>query len=463
MFKLPISAILLALAAGTFPVSHSYAAIPAFSSPPGQAPTLAPMIESISAAVVNISVQSGTSASANPLLSDPFFQQFFNLPQAVPMQQQVRAAGSGVIIDKKNGIIVTNFHVIAEASKIVVHFSNGNSVEAELLGSDPEVDIAVLSIKDSKALNDQKEIPLADSDELRVGDFVVAIGNPFGLGQTVTSGLVSALGRTGLGIEGYENFIQTDASINPGNSGGALVNLSGELIGINTAILAPTGSNVGIGFAIPVNMMNASVDQILEHGEVRRGKIGVLIQDITPDIAAAFGADHQQKGVLVAGVQPESSAAQGGLEAGDIIISIDSKKTTSASILRNQVGLRKIGEVLKIDFLRDGKKTSVDIKIGDQNGNILNADNSTTPLGNLALEPRLSGIVFTQSDSNIEISEIEQDSPGSFTGLQAGDQIESLNRQDVASLSDLNKAIDKDKKILLRVLRNKMPLYIVIQ
>ena len=242
-------------------------------------PSLAPLLQEINPAVVNISTHTTRTVQSNPLLNDPFFRRFFNLPPGAgsPRQHRTQSAGSGVIIDAKNGTVVTNHHVVNNADEIMVQMEDGRSYKAELLGSDAEVDIAVLKIE----ADNLTELKIADSELLNVGDFVIAIGNPFGLGQTVTTGVVSALGRTGLGIEGYENFIQTDASINPGNSGGALVNLRGELVGINTAILAPTGGNVGIGFAIPTNMARASIDQILETGEVQRGQLGVMIQDLT--------------------------------------------------------------------------------------------------------------------------------------------------------------------------------------
>ena len=258
--------------------------------------------------MVNIATFS-TQQVYNPLLSDPFFRRFFNIPddQAQPQpraQRRQASAGSGVIVDKDAGTIITNYHVIKGADEIQVSLTDGRTFQAELVGADSEVDIAVLKIK----ADNLTALPIANSDKLRVGDFVVAIGNPFALGQTITTGVVSALGRTGLGIEGYENFIQTDASINPGNSGGALVNLNGELVGINTAILAPGGGNVGIGFAIPVNMMRNVADQILTAGEVTRGQIGVAIQDITPELQQAFDLDNGQQGVLVTDVLKDSEA-----------------------------------------------------------------------------------------------------------------------------------------------------------
>ncbi|RLT99332.1 MAG: PDZ domain-containing protein, partial [Ketobacter sp.] len=311
--------------------------VPAFAVWPlqdgdgNQLPSLAPMLEKINPAVVNISTFA-TRQQMNPLLNDPFFRHFFGPNQRAPQMKRSQSAGSGVIVDAADGTVITNFHVIDGADEIKVSLNDGRTFDAKLVGSDPDVDIAILKIE----ANGLHEVKMADSDATRVGDFVVAIGNPFGLGQTVTTGVVSAIGRTGLGIEGYENFIQTDASINPGNSGGALVNLNGELVGINTAIIAPAGGNVGIGFAIPTNMARHSLEQILEHGEVKRGQLGVVIQDLTPDLAEAFGLEGTQ-GVVVSEVQDGSAADKAGIKQGDVITEFDGKEMRTAAQLRNAV------------------------------------------------------------------------------------------------------------------------------
>ncbi|WP_183410125.1 DegQ family serine endoprotease [Litorivivens lipolytica] len=419
-------------------------------------PSLAPMLEKVNPAVVNISTYTTRTVQQNPLLRDPFFRRFFNMPeQQMPeRKRRTTSAGSGVIIDAKNGTVVTNHHVIDGADEITVALEDGRSYTAELIGSDPDVDIAVLKI-DAKNL---REVPISDSEKLRVGDFVVAIGNPFGLGQTVTTGIVSALGRTGLGIEGYENFIQTDASINPGNSGGALVNLQGELIGINTAIIAPAGGNVGIGFAIPTNMANASISQILEHGEVKRGQLGVIIQDLTPELADAFGIDNGQRGALIAEVQPGTAADKAGLEAGDVVVAVDGKDILSSAQLRNAVGVRKIGDTLTLTIVRDGKQRTIKSKIGEPSKLVAGKDE--------AVHRFLEGASLQEADDKdgVLVSEIEQGTAAARSGLRPGDIIVSANKQRVKTIAELRKAAKgSDKRLLLQVKRGRAALYIVLQ
>jgi Do/DeqQ family serine protease len=323
-------------------------------------PSLAPMLKTVNPAVVNISTFSTRQEAANPLLNDPFFRRFFNIPEDQEPQQQKpqkrqQSAGSGVIIDAEKGIVMTNYHVIKDSDEVHVSLLDGRSYKANVMGSDPDLDIAILEIE-AKQLT---QVTIDESRILEVGDYVVAIGNPFGLGQTVTTGIVSALGRSGLGLEGYENFIQTDASINPGNSGGALVNLNGELVGINTAIIAPAGGNIGIGFAIPINMAKASMQQILTHGEVKRGQIGVGIQDISPDLREAFGIENGQHGVLVTSVAKGSPAEKSGLEPGDLIIKVDAKVTKSTGQLRSRIAIKNIGDTVKVTILRDNKSKTI--------------------------------------------------------------------------------------------------------
>jgi serine protease DegQ len=321
--------------------------------------TMAPLLEQVTPGVVNIAVRSQIERPANPLFDDPFFRRFFELPE-LPRQRDVLSAGSGVIVDAGRGYVLTNNHVVANAQEILVTLKDRRTYPARLVGADPETDIALLQID----APDLAAIPLGDSDRLEVGDLVLAIGNPFGLGQTVTSGIVSALGRGGLGIEGYEDFIQTDASINPGNSGGALVDSRGELVGINTAILGPAGGNIGIGFAVPVNMARAVMAQLTEYGEVHRGQLGVAVQDLTPDLAHAMGLDLRG-GAVVTQVAPRSAAAAAGLRAGDVIVEVNGSPIADAADLRNLVGVLPVGSDLAIVLRRDGRAESVAARIGE--------------------------------------------------------------------------------------------------
>ena len=320
-------------------------------------PSLAPMLNEITPGVVNIAVRShaADATADNPLLSDPFFRRFFNAPRQ--REQRTKATGSGVIVDAAQGYVLTNNHVIENAETIEVTTKDNRHFSAKLVGTDEDTDIAVLKIEGGNL----KAVPLGDSDRLQVGDFVVAIGNPFGLGQTVTSGIVSALGRS-LGIEGYEDFIQTDASINPGNSGGPLVDLRGRLVGINTAILAPGGGNVGIGFAVPINMARNAMEQIIRTGAVQRGRIGVTIQDLTPELAASLGS-RRSEGAVISGIEPRSSAERAGLHPGDIIVALDGTPVHGASQLRNRLGFTPINNQIALTIERAGADRKVQLRI----------------------------------------------------------------------------------------------------
>ena len=303
---------------------------------------------------------------------------------------------------------------------------------------------------------DLTEIKMADSELLQQGDFVIAIGNPFGLENTVTTGVVSALGRSGLGIEGYENFIQTDASINPGNSGGALVNLRGELVGINTAIIAPNGGNVGIGLAIPMNMARNSSDQLLEHGEVRRGQLGVIVQDMTSVLAEAFDLDAQQQGVLITQVQEDSAAHMAGLEAGDIVVKLNEKTIHSSSQLRNAVGTARIGDALKLELLRDGKQRKIKVLIGERSNSLSIANN---------IHPRLNGADLKNADNSngVVVAAIDDGSEASMSGLTVGDRIVSVNRVVVNNLKQLVTVAERSSgKMLVRIVRGNTALFIVL-
>ncbi len=448
--------LLLAFAA-MFSLSVS-AALPDTDSQGERLPTLAPMIKKVTPAVVNIATYSTLSQNQNPLLNDPFFRRFFDIPGLIPRQQQPQkrrqqSAGSGVIVDADSGIVMTNYHVIKGAEEVLVSLLDGRNFTGEVLGTDPDLDIAILKI-DAKNLT---ELKLADSNQLEVGDFVVAIGNPFGLGQTVTTGVVSALGRTGLGIEGYENFIQTDASINPGNSGGALVNLRGELVGINTAIITPAGGNVGIGFAIPVNMAKASMEQIIDHGEVKRGQIGVGIQDITPELREAFELENGESGVLITHVSEGTPAEKADLQTGDIIIAVDGEATRSTGQLRSQIGMRSIGDTVKLTILRDSKRKEIKVKIGE-------------PVSLMSsrgkLHPLLEGVQLDNAPNKegVLVARIAPNSNAAYSELRPGDIIVAANKKRVTDITSLNRAIaNNDSSILLRVNRDGGSLFIVIR
>ena len=321
-------------------------------------PSLAPMLRTITPGVVNIAVHSRVREE-NPLLQDPFFRRFFNLPQHQrPAERETQATGSGVVVYAAQGYVLTNAHVVENATTIDVTTKDNRRYRAQLIGRDADTDVAVLRIP----ANNLTAVPIGDSDRLQVGDFVLAIGNPFGLGQTVTSGIVSALGRSGLGIEGYEDFIQTDASINPGNSGGPLVNLQGQLVGINTAILAPGGGNIGIGFAVPINMARRVMDQLTRYGKVTRGRIGIAIQDLTPDLATAMRTTHTT-GAVVARVDPGSPAERAGLRSGDLVVAVNRVPVNSGTQLRNMIGLSRIGEEVVLTIDRDGSERVIAVRI----------------------------------------------------------------------------------------------------
>jgi serine protease Do/serine protease DegQ len=315
-------------------------------------PTLAPLVAEVTPAVINISVVTRSSLEDNPLFRDPFFRRFFNVPDRPQRREQ--AAGSGVIVDAARGYVLTNHHVLRGAEQVIVTLKDRRQFPAKVVGSDPGTDIAVLQIP-AQSLS---ALRFGDSDALQVGDYVIAIGNPFGIGQTVTSGIVSALGRSGLTPAGYEDFIQTDASINPGNSGGALVNLRGELVGINTAIIGPSGGNVGIGFAVPSGMARAVMTQIVRHGEVRRGRLGLEMADLTPDLATKLGAKVSE-GVIVAAVQPGSPAEKAGLREQDVIVAMNGRPVRNAGELRARLGLTPVGDDVELRYYRGAEVRTV--------------------------------------------------------------------------------------------------------
>ncbi|WP_317704309.1 DegQ family serine endoprotease [Methylomarinovum caldicuralii] len=419
-------------------------------------PSLAPMLEHVLPAVVNIAA-SGKVVVENPLLQDPFFRYFFRgMPPQ--MERKTQSVGSGVIVDAGKGYVITNHHVVKNADTIYVILKDRRRIKAKLVGSDPETDIAVLKVKPDHL----QALPLGDSDTLRVGDFVVAIGNPFGLGQTVTSGIVSALGRTGLGIEGYENFIQTDASINPGNSGGALVDLRGRLVGINTAIVAPSGGNVGIGFAIPINMAHQVMQQIIKYGEVKRGMLGVQVQDLTPELAEAMGIDVKE-GALISGITKGSAAEKAGLKPGDVIIGFDGKRVKNSAQLRNLVGLKRVGDKAEVELIRDGKRMTVTVTIGKP----------IAEGGPVTDIPMLEGAYLSDIPPDhplydevqgVLVAGVEMGSPAWQAGLRKGDIILSVNRKRVKSVAEfLQVARQSPDRLLLRIRRGNFSLFLVLE
>ena len=420
-------------------------------------PSLAPMLDRTTPAVVNIATTTKVR-QRNPLMEDPFFRRFFNIPDRPMPERRATSAGSGVIVDKDNGYVLTNAHVVDGADEVEVTLKDGRSLPAEVIGVDREVDLAVVKV----TAEELTEIRIADSNKLRVGDFVVAIGNPFGLGQTVTTGIVSALNRTGLGIEGFEDFIQTDASINPGNSGGALVNLHGELVGINTAIIAPAGGNVGIGFAIPTDMAANVMQQLIEHGEVRRGLLGVTVQDLSPELADAFGIE-QEKGVVITQVMEDSSAADAGIQPGDVVLAVDGRPVKRSADLRNRVGLSPVGEKVELSIVRDGKRRNITAVIRESSQLSANGSELSKYLEGAELRGLREG-ELPYADSGILVENVEQGSPAWRAGLRPGDVIINANRQDVADMEELRAAIPKeDSAILLRVNRKGGVFFVVIR
>jgi len=424
-------------------------------------PSLAPMLEDVTPAVVNIYTISETEERTQQI-DDPFLRKFFNIPGQQKSRKRNRAGlGSGVIINSKKGYIITNNHVIAKAKDIKVKLQDGREFKATLVGSDPASDVAVIKILPDKL----HAIKFSDSDKLRVGDFVVAIGNPFGIGQTVTSGIVSALGRSGLGIEAYENFIQTDASINPGNSGGALVNLKGELIGINTAIIGSRGGSgsVGIGLAIPVNMALDITKQLIEYGKVRRGYLGVSAQDLTNDLSKAFGI-KANRGAIITQVSKGSPADLAGISTGDVVVKINNEDVQNASAMRNKIGLLKLNSIITMEINRKGKIITTKVKITEP---------KISKNDGIKINSRLQGIVFSEilenmpeygKISGIKIIKMRKDSVAFSAGIRPNDIILSINNIPVQKIQDLEIVAGKnDSEIVVHVQRNNRTAFILLK
>jgi len=476
---LAMSALALSLGLALSPLSASAAETASSATTAQQMPSLAPMLEKVMPSVVSINVEGSTTVNTPRMPRN--FQQFFgdNSPfcqdgspfQSSPFcqgggagddssggngggqQQKFMALGSGVIIDAAKGYVVTNNHVVDNASTIKVQLSDGRKFDAKVVGKDPRSDIALIQIQDPKNLT---AIKLADSDALRVGDYTVAIGNPFGLGETVTSGIVSALGRSGLNAENYENFIQTDAAINRGNSGGALVNLNGELIGINTAILAPDGGNIGIGFAIPSNMVKNLTSQMVEFGQVKRGELGILGTELNSELAKAMKVDAQ-RGAFVSQVMPNSSAAKAGIKAGDVITTLNGKPISSFAALRAEVGSMPVGSKVTLGLLRDGKPVSVNLEL--QQSSQTQVDSSSIFSGIEGADMSNKG-----ADKGVVVSNIKAGSPAARIGLKKGDVIIGANQQPVKNIAELRKILDSKPNVLaLNIQRGDTTLYLLMQ
>ncbi len=440
-----ISAIFIAATSAT-----AAAGIPFFSK--DEMPSLAPMLDETTPAIVSIAVK-GTQTSRQEV--PEMFRYFFGAPQQQPQERPFRGLGSGVIIDAENGYVVTNNHVVDNADEIMVKLTDGRELLAKKLGADEQSDIALLQIDP----DDLVDVELANSDDLRVGDFVVAIGNPFGLSQTVTSGIVSALGRSGLNIGGYEDFIQTDAAINRGNSGGALVNLRGELVGINTAIFGPNGGNVGIGFAIPSNMMKSLVDQIIEFGQVRRGLLGILGRDVDEALADAFNSDVNI-GAFIDQVSPDSAAEKADLQAGDIITKINGNALSSFNELRAKIASLGAGAKVELTIVRNGKEQSVDVTLGAAEPPQAEAKD---------MHPALEGAELSNGEDRsgrnaVVVQDVVERSPAAQIGLREGDVIVGVNRTRISSISELEERINANKDVIaLNVQRGNSNLFIVIR
>ncbi len=418
-------------------------------------PTLAPLVERVTPAVVNVAVKSKLDMEDNPLFKDPKFRRFFDLPDKLPPQER-SSVGSGVIIDGKKGYILTNHHVIDEATDIVITLKDKRTFTAKVIGGDKDTDIALLQVD----AQDLTSLPMGDATSMRVGDYVLAVGNPFGLGQTVTSGIVSALGRSGLAIEGYEDFIQTDASINPGNSGGALVNLKGELIGINTAIIGPAGGNVGVGFAVPTTMVKSVMNQLIAYGEVRRGQIGVQISDLTPELAKNLGIDRTE-GALIGAVVKGSPAEAAGLKAGDVAIELDGKPVRSNTDLRNRIGMMTLGTTVSLTVIRNGGKKDFKLTIGKPPQQTVEAKADD--------RPALMGATFSNTDpadknKGVKVTNVERGSPAFQSNLRPGDIIVSVNRKPVGNVDEFTEAMkNSERQTALFIKRGGEDILVIVQ
>jgi len=437
---------------------------------PAALPSLAPMLKQVETGVVNISVEGTVKVEQNPLFKDPLFRQFFHLPdQKQPMTEHVHAVGSGVIYDAKHGYVLTNSHVIQDADKIQVTLSDGRLLDATKVASDPQTDVAVLKIP----TDNLTQLPLGQSKDLQVGDFVVAIGDPFGVGQAATFGIVSALGRNNLGIEGYEDFIQTDASINPGNSGGALVDVNGRLIGINTAILTHSNGNQGVGFAIPIDMADSVAKQLIAHGKISRGELGVTLQDLSPALASAMGI-KATTGVLISDVRQGTAADRAGLKVGDVVTAVDGAPVTTSGQMKNTVGAKQPGAKLALAILRGGNKMDITATLHPPKEEQKTAEAAVpaaargpaeSPLSGLTLSPIPMDNKMYGKVSGLYVQGIQTGSGAEEAGLQQGDIITSIDKKPVSSPADLARVVQaqkSDKPVLLRVQRGDAAMFLAL-
>jgi serine protease DegQ len=432
-----------------------YASLPTQVPGQGQLPSLAPMLEKVLPAVVSVQVEGTASPGQLGQVPDDL-KKYLGEDAPNDQPQPFEGLGSGVIIDAAKGYVLTNNHVVSEAQKISVQLNDGREFDAKLIGSDDQTDIALLQLQKADHLT---QIAIADSDKLRVGDFAVAVGNPFGLGQTATSGIVSALGRSGLNLEGLENFIQTDASINRGNSGGALLNLNGELIGINTAILAPAGGSVGIGFAIPSNMAMTMATQLIQYGEIKRGLLGIRGMEMNADIAKAFNLNIQ-RGAFVSEVLANSGSAKAGIKAGDVIVSLNGKPLTSFAELRSRIATTAPGTKVKLGLLRDGKPVDVEVTLDKSTSSTASAELITPALQGATL----SDGQMKDGTKGIVLGDVEKGSAAAQAGLHKDDVIIGINRERVQSIAEMRKILEaKPAIIALNVMRGNENLYLLLR
>jgi len=425
-----------------------------------QLPSLAPMLERVTPAVVNIATRGKSRRRYElPLPRDPFFRRYFDVP-SIERVQEVSSLGSGVIVDAGHGLILTNYHVIKNSYEINVTLTDGRTLRAEIIGHDDDTDIAVIQVSSENL----SQVEMADSSALRVGDFVVAVGNPFGLGQTVTSGIVSALGRSGLGIESIEDFIQTDASINLGNSGGALVNLRGELVGINTAIFgAGNQGNIGIGFAIPVNLARDVMRQLIDYGEVRRGRLGAQGQDMTPQLAQAFGIERSS-GFIVTQTETGSPADKAGIRVGDVIVSANGKPIRSASDMHNLVGLQRLGQTIELTLFREGAEVTLPVLIQPIQINQLGGERIHDKLTGATLgEMRKQHLQGGRIDY-LEVMEVKSGSAADVAGFEVGDIIFSINKQLTRRFDEMLAIVESNGNgMIMNIQRGDRELYILLK